>query len=117
MKPLILITALSLALPALAQENAPPETPEGKPLLPFMDLFSERSEEMMREFMEEIAPEMERLMGEMLPELERMADMLGGLVHYEMPEILPNGDIIIRRKKDAPPLPDDFLNGEEPIEL
>ena len=24
--------------------------------------------------------------------------------HYERPEILPNGDIIIRRREDAPPL-------------
>ena len=41
---------------------------------------------------------------------ETLADRLGELVDdidaYEAPEIMPNGDIIIRRKPDADPHPD-----------
>lgn len=125
MKQLILALLLATATPAVAQDTAPapapeaiPEaTPEGRPLMPFMELFTERSEEMMRQFLEDIGPEMEQLMDGLLPELQRLADVLGGFVHYEMPEILPNGDIIIRRKPDAPPLPEDFLKENKPIEL
>jgi hypothetical protein len=121
MKPLILALVLATAAPALAQDTTPPPPPEampeGRPLMPFMELFTERSEEMMRQFLEDIGPEMEQLMDGLLPELQRLADVLGGFVHYEMPEILPNGDIIIRRKPDAPPLPEDFLKENKPIEL
>jgi hypothetical protein len=31
---------------------------------------------------------------------------IDSIEHYERPEILPNGDIFIRRRDDAPPLPE-----------
>jgi len=44
--------------------------------------------------------------------MERLPIVIDNLPDYEMPEIMPNGDIIIRRKRklpkinpDAPPLP------------
>ena len=115
MKHFALLLALTLASPALAQDSDTP--PEGEPLLPFLDRFTERSESMMRDLLDEIGPEMEALMNDLLPELQRLGEALGGFINYEMPEILPNGDIIIRRKPDAPPLPEDFLENNQPIEL
>jgi len=120
------LIACLIALPAAAQETTPEEPPEDTaPLLPFLEEFGQ---DMMRQFQEEIAPdlermmekmgpEMERLMAEMLPRLQELGETLGGLTMYELPEILPNGDIIIRRRQDAPPLPEDFDPNNPPIEL
>lgn len=121
------LIACLIALPASAQEPAPQPAPEeeGTPLLPFLERFGQ---DMMRQFQEEIAPdlermmeelgpEMERLMAEMLPRLQELGETLGGLTEYELPEVLPNGDIIIRRKQDAPPLPEDFNPDNPSIQL
>lgn len=47
----------------------------------------------------------------LLPMIESMMDRLPLLIDslpaYEAPVILPNGDIIIRRKRDLPRIPDD----------
>lgn len=54
----------------------------------------------------------EELMGTLGPSLDRLArtletiERIDSLENYEDPEILPNGDIILRRRADAPPLPD-----------
>jgi len=120
------LIACLIALPAAAQETEPQEPPEDSaPLLPFLEQFGK---DLMRDFQQEIAPdlermmermgpEMERLMAPMLPRLQELGETLGGLTQYELPEILPIGDIMIRRKKDAPPLPEDFDPNNPPIEL
>ncbi|NNU81497.1 AAA+ family ATPase [Halovulum dunhuangense] len=102
------------ALPLAAQEPAEPprESPQGTPVIPFLEEWSLRTEEMMRELMEEVGPDMQRMMAEIMPRLQELAETLGGLSNYEMPEVLPNGDIIIRRKSDAPPLPEDLPRDE-----
>lgn len=43
------------------------------------------------------------LMHELGPHLERLGSEIGDLSLYEPPEVLENGDIIIRRKKSPPP--------------
>ena len=59
-----------------------------------------------REAVESLLPMIETLM-------ERLPVVIDNLPNYEVPEILPNGDIIIRRKRklpridpEAPPMPD-----------
>ncbi len=59
-----------------------------------------------REAVESLLPMIETLM-------ERLPIVIDNLPNYEVPEILPNGDIIIRRKRklpridpEAPPMPD-----------
>ena len=104
--------ALSLTLaaaPAWAQETAPADPFDGPSLV-------ERGvERMMRDLLGEMAPAIE--------EMEGMSRLLGGVVErleeYQAPEMLPNGDIIIRRKPDAPPIPapDDLGPGAGEIEL
>jgi hypothetical protein len=105
--------ALSLALsgPAPAQETEE----EGRSLMeegarlfwegirremgPALEEFQDRAQEMepaLRQFVEEMGPALRGLM-----------DEVGDLSAYHAPEVLPNGDIIIRRKtpqelQDAP---------------
>ncbi len=96
MKHLALITALSMsAIPAAAQES---DVQEG------FDLLGEGARLMLR-----------GLLNEMEPALEELRGTIQGLDQYHAPEVLPNGDIIIRRKQPgeraAPggivPLPED----------
>lgn len=50
------------------------------------------------------------LQGEMKPVAEgwgMLVDKLGDFSLYELPEMLPNGDIIIRRKEPLDPAPDE----------
>lgn len=53
---------------------------------------------------------MENLLTEMGPALNQLQDTIEDWSNYEPPEVLPNGDIIIRRKPDttrhAPQLPE-----------
>jgi hypothetical protein len=76
MHKLVLILALC-ATPALAQDDDPP----GR------DLMAEA----LRLFMK-------GLMAEMEPALDDLGNFLDNLDAYHPPEVLPNGDIIIRRK-------------------
>ena len=61
-----------------------------------------------RELLKGFEPQLKDLMQEMKPALEdamKFMDQLKAMDdprHYEMPEVLPNGDIIIRRREDAP---------------
>jgi hypothetical protein len=89
--------------PAIAQE---PAEEDGRSLMqegarlfwegirremgPALDSFREQAEEMepaLRDFVEQMGPALRDLM-----------DKAGDLSAYEAPEILPNGDIILRRK-------------------
>ena len=76
--------------------------------------------EAFRQFFEEMRPH--------LDEALRMLEGFEGLNaiddprHYRMPEILPNGDIIIRRREDAPAFrrpapPGDATEADETIDL
>jgi len=58
---------------------------------------------------------LEGLMSELGPALQDLEDMVLDLNRYYPPEILPNGDIIIRRKPDPAPRQPPIDGGE--IEL
>jgi hypothetical protein len=61
--------------------------------------LSEELDEVFRGLMEKMKPALDELL-ETLDVLEN----IDSIEHYERPEIMPNGDIIIRRREDAPPL-------------
>jgi hypothetical protein len=69
--------------------------------------LSEELDRIFRGMIESVRPALDQI----LETLEVLED-IDGIEHYERPEILPNGDIIIRRRDDAPPLPDS--DAEEP---
>ena len=102
----VIVTTLALALatPASAQDG---DGSVGGGL----DLLGEGSRMILDGLMEDMRPMLDEvrpfLEEEVVPLLERMGDLVDDLSHYELPERLPNGDIIIRRSEDAPPLDPD----------
>jgi hypothetical protein len=103
MKTAALILALAPA-PLLAQEAAPtvPEAEaEGPSLMERgLSLFFEG-------FQQELEPALDGMAGaltEMKPALDELMAMVDDITNYSMPEMLENGDIIMRRKPDAPPV-------------
>ena len=61
------------------------------------------------------------LFSEVEPTLRELREMIGNLDEYEAPEMLPNGDIIIRRKTPLDTEPEEpeepQVEPDEPIEL
>jgi hypothetical protein len=101
---------LGLSPPALAEEPAPD-------LRRGLELLDEGARRLLDGLRGEIEP---FLSNEVLPLLERLGALIDDLSHYELPERLPNGDILIRRAPDAPPLPDpapDTNIPPEPVEI
>ncbi len=97
MKQIATITfAACLALsPAYAQDDTKGEVDEG------LSLMEQGARLMMRGLMNEMEPAMKDLRGmveEMGPGLAQLREMIGDFTNYYPPEVLPNGDIIIRRK-------------------
>ncbi len=96
------ITALSFALvtalPAQAEELG--DTERG------FDLLQEGSRLILEGILDDMRPMLEGARPffeeEMLPFLESLGDLIDDLSAYELPERLPNGDIIIRRSPDHP---------------
>jgi len=50
------------------------------------------------------------------PAFIALTEKMGDMSHYELPEMLPNGDIILRRKPEATPI-DPAAPRPEDIEL
>lgn len=94
------------AAPVCAQETKP-SAEEG------FSLLEEGARIILRSLMDEMEPALQDMQkqfgeaaGEMGPALQKLAEMIGDIRNYEPPEMLPNGDIIIRRKAPVgPPLP------------
>ena len=84
MRFLFVLLALSMTLPAAAQdaESEPVPVPEQG-----IDLMGEALKLFMRGLMQEMEPAIDDLSG-----------FLDNLDAYHAPEVLPNGDILIRRK-------------------
>ena len=76
--------------PAHAAEEPGDERPGDLP-------FPERLDRALRDMMEDVQPTLEDALDYL-----RSFGAVDDPRHYEMPEILPNGDIIIRRREDAP---------------
>ncbi len=88
----ILAAGLTIA-PAYGGPAGAGAGPEDRPL-------SERLDEVFRDLMEQMKP----VLDELLETLE-VLEGIDSIEHYQRPEMLPNGDIIMRRREDAPPLP------------
>lgn len=102
MRHLLSTAALCVALNApLSAEEQNPELEEG------LGLLDQGVRLMMRGLLEEFDPlveDAERMGEALLPMLESFQSELSGLMGsidlYHAPEMLPNGDIIIRRKSE-----------------
>ncbi|MEM9577712.1 MAG: hypothetical protein AAF999_11950 [Pseudomonadota bacterium] len=104
----ILIVACVAALPVSAQDE------DGS------SLMERGAQDFLEGLLKEMEPawrEMQGFMNEMGPAMIDLMDQVKDWSAYEAPEMLENGDIIIRRKPDeqAPPAPD--ADPLPPIEL
>lgn len=91
-----LTLAAGLALsPAMAENHDQGEMGEG------LNLMEEGAKILLRGLMTEMEPalkDLRDLAEEMAPAFAELQELLGDFSNYHMPEVLPNGDIIIRRK-------------------
>lgn len=98
------VTTVAALAVALAVSAPPPQAQTGaqtgeEPAGPDAEKpLSEQLEEAIRGLVESVEPALEQLR-----DTFRVFERVDSLEHYEEPEILPNGDIIIRRKEAAPP--------------
>jgi hypothetical protein len=105
---LTLMASLALAAPAFAQEEE--EGERGLSLMErgaqmFMEGILREMEPAIGELEslgEEVGPALRDFAREMGPKLTELLEEVEDWSAYEAPEILPNGDIIIRRKPDHP---------------
>ena len=102
---LILMLAAPLPLTAHAQEAEE----EG------FDLMQEGAKLLFRGLMAEMEPaisEMGKALQEVEPAMKELLSLIDDMRNYDAPHMLPNGDIIIPRRKTAPALPEPGPNGE-----
>ena len=109
----ILALSLSLAfapLPAAAQEPPAREVGDEGPSLMerglslFFEGFTQEMEPALDE-MGKALSDMEPALKELQPKMLELLALVDDLTNYQAPERLENGDILIRRKPDAPPPP------------
>ncbi|MEM6618040.1 MAG: hypothetical protein AAF631_01915 [Pseudomonadota bacterium] len=104
------ILVFLLAMPASAQDDSAPDR--------FADLFKKLEElggearNLMEDWADEIGPRLE----ELGPLFDDLASKIGDMSAYHAPEVLENGDIIIRRKRaediptEKPPADDAIID-------
>lgn len=127
MKQYIFALAFAAFLPAtpVVAEDALP-LPEDGELDEGLSLMEEGAKLLLRGLMAEMEPKLEELQGltddmsaameefgaTMGPALAELMTHIDDMRNYDAPEILPNGDIIIRRNPDAPVYEPDTTTGE-----
>ncbi len=71
------------------------------------EALSERKEFDFEKFADAAREALDQLTEQILPLLEELGEKVGELSEYHAPEVLPNGDIIIRRKTPEELAPDE----------
>ena len=88
-----LCIAISLSSPVTAEDETMTD------LFKQLEDLSKNAQTFLENWVEDIGPKLEDLD----PTLEDLAEKLGDLNAYHAPEVLENGDIIIRRKAPSDP--------------
>ncbi|MFW8593492.1 hypothetical protein [Cribrihabitans neustonicus] len=108
--PAVILAALAAPLSAQETGGAPDGGGNGSGLMQrgaemFWEGLRKEMAPALEEFqglMQEVGPTLGAFLSEMGPALAEIAREVEDWSVYELPEKLPNGDIIIRRKPDAP---------------
>jgi hypothetical protein len=110
-----------LTAPALAEEVTPAPEAEG------FSLMQEGAKLVLRGLMSEMEPaldemgkalsDMEPALRELGPKFQQLIAMIDDFKNYDAPEMLPNGDIIIRRNAPLLPKPEFAPGPNGEIEL
>ncbi|MFV0358299.1 AAA+ family ATPase [Tropicimonas sp.] len=108
--PLSLAAALAIApFSATAQdEGAPSDMQDGFSLIDqgaklLLRGLQQQVQPMMEEMATEMEPQLRAFAEQLMPLMQNFSELVGDLDNYEAPERLPNGDIILRRKKPVDP--------------
>lgn len=99
------LLGLALLATPLAAQTAP-ETPKDGEISGGLNLLGQGAQSLLRGLMQEIDPTLRSLqegVEGLGPMFTTLTGLIGDVRHYETPERLPNGDILIRRKAGAPP--------------
>jgi hypothetical protein len=106
--PAPLLAALLAAAPLAAGEHAPGAEPRAE-IEEGLSLLQRGAEALLRGLRQEMEPALDRMAEELAglaarldPILRDLAALIDDVTAYEAPVILPNGDILIRRRPDAP---------------
>lgn len=101
-----LIAMMSAATPAMAEETDGLSLMERGAQLFFEGLMQEVEPTLddLQGLAEQVGPSLQDFVAQMGPALGDLMDQVEDWSVYEAPEILPNGDIIIRRKAEETPL-------------
>lgn len=113
----LLLSASPLAAQVLEQDAPAPEPPEDSDSFRMMEegaqtffrgLMGEMEPALrgLQDMTEQMRPALRDFVAEMGPALRDLATEVEDWSVYHAPEILPNGDIIIRRREEAEPGPD-----------
>lgn len=117
MKKTLFALALLAPLGVAAQGYQPPPAQDGPPAGQesedgFGSMLERGAESLLRDLFRDVEPHMDAIgrelggrMQALAPLLEDAGNLMDDLRHYQRPERLENGDILIRRKADAPPPP------------
>ena len=89
--------------PSASDNPAPadPDTPAGGGLEGLMQDLADR----LAPHLEDLGQDMQGAMADLAPALRGIGAMIDDIRNYQAPERLENGDIILRRRPDAPPPP------------
>ncbi len=95
-----ILIATFAATPLVAQDDTGPSLMEQGAKLFFKGLMEEMEPAMdeLEGLAQEMGPLLDKLSAEMAPVMEKLLDEVDDWAAYQLPETLPNGDIIIRRK-------------------
>ncbi|MEH6520958.1 hypothetical protein [Sulfitobacter sp.] len=110
------LVTMMLSTPLVAQEQGPSLMERGAQLF-FDGLIEEMAPALdeMAALLEDAGPALQDFVTEMGPKLRNVLEEVEDWSVYTAPEVLPNGDIIIRRKPDLPNIaPDDPLKEVSP---
>lgn len=85
-----------------------PDAPQAEQSTPLFDMV----ERLLRRFITDVEPQLRALehsFADLEPEMQRLLGELRDMTQYHPPEVLPNGDIVIRRRQSEVP------EGEVPV--
>ncbi|RII37944.1 hypothetical protein DL237_14830 [Pseudooceanicola sediminis] len=105
MKRALIALALTISVAGLPprtaiaqQDTAPPASKMQEGLRQFLDGLSDG----VGELADGAGPALQNFLQQMGPAFEDILGEIKDFSKYEAPQVLPNGDILIRRKQDAP---------------
>jgi hypothetical protein len=112
MRALTIIALCALPLASFAQEDDAPSLME-EGARTFLEGLLREMDPALRE-LEGLGPQLRDFAEQMGPALGELMEEVRDWSAYHPPEVLPNGDIIIRRKEPEPPDPPEELDREDP---